>query len=513
MTSEYDFNLCASRRTFLGATAGALGTTALGALLGDAKLMASAASINGSGDASPRRVPSNPARLLPHFTPKAKRVLCLFQSEGFSHVDLFDNKPSLEKYHGSDLPASVKGNQRLTGMTSGQKNFPVIAPLWSGRRCGKNGLWVSDLLPHLQTVADQLCIVKSMYTEAINHDPAITFINTGNQQPGYASMGAWISYGLGSMNENLPTFVAMISQGTGKNPGQPIFSRLWGNGFLPSSHQGVGLRSGKSPVLYLGDPPGVEREQRRELLDDLAELNRLGATRKVSGTFSAAEKVPDTLIDPETLARINSYEMAFRMQTSVPELTDLSGESANVIESYGPDVHKAGSYASNCLLGRRLIERGVRFVQLFHRGWDQHIAIKRQLPNQCRDVDQPTAALLTDMQNRGLLEDTLVMFITEFGRTVYSQGHPGDPGMGRDHHGRCFTIWLAGAGVKPGIEYGRTDDFCYNIAENPVHLRDLHATMLHILGIDHTRFTYPFRGLDVKLSGVEEARVVKDILA
>lgn len=337
-----------------------------------------------------------------------------------------------------------------------------------------------------------------MYTEAINHDPAITFINTGNQQPGYASMGAWISYGLGSMNENLPTFVAMISQGTGKNPGQPIFSRLWGNGFLPSSHQGVGLRSGKSPVLYLGDPPGVEREQRRELLDDLAALNRMHA---------------DATGDSETLARINSYEMAFRMQTSVPELTDLSGESASVIESYGPDVHKAGSYASNCLLGRRLIERGVRFVQLFHRGWDQHIAIKRQLPNQCRDVDQPTAALLKDMQNRGLLEDTLVMFITEFGRTVYSQGSPGDPGMGRDHHGRCFTIWLAGAGVKPGIEYGRTDDFCYNIAENPVHLRDLHATMLHILGIDHTRFTYPFRGLDVKLSGVEEAHVVKDILS
>ena len=490
MTSEHDFNLCASRRTFLGAAAGALGTTALGALLGDGKVMAAAAPNNAGRDFS--------TRLLPHFTPKAKRVLCLFQSEGFSHVDLFDNKPSLQKYHGADLPASVKGNQRLTGMTSGQKSFPVIAPLWGGRRCGQNGLWVSDLLPHLQTVADQLCIVKSMYTEAINHDPAITFINTGNQQPGYASMGAWISYGLGSMNENLPTFVAMISQGTGKNPGQPIFSRLWGNGFLPSSHQGVGLRSGKSPVLYLGDPPGVEREQRRELLDDLAALNRMHA---------------DATGDPETLARINSYEMAFRMQTSVPELTDLSGESASVIESYGPDVHKAGSYASNCLLGRRLIERGERFVQLFHRGWDQHIAIKRQLPNQCRDVDQPTAALLKDMQNRGLLEDTLVMFITEFGRTVYSQGSPGEPGMGRDHHGRCFTIWLAGAGVKPGIEYGRTDDFCYNIAENPVHLRDLHATMLHILGIDHTRFTYPFRGLDVKLSGVEEARVIKDILS
>lgn len=493
-----DFRQLASRRTFLGSTAGGLGATALSALLqragaspppvGGSTVGAGASSV-GAGD--------GPARLLPHFAPKAKRVLCLFQSEGFSHVDLFDDKPTLYKYHGLDLPPSVKGTQRVTGMTSGQKNFPVIAPIWRGRRCGQNGLWISDLLPHLQSVADQLCIVKSMYTEAINHDPAITFINTGNQQPGYASMGAWISYGLGSMNENLPTFVAMISQGTGKNPGQPIFSRLWGNGFLPSSHQGVGLRSGKSPVLYLGDPPGVERQQRRELLDDLAALNHLHAEE--SG-------------DPETLARINAYEMAFRMQTSVPELTDFSKEPAAIIESYGPDVHKAGSYAANCLLGRRMLERGVRFVQLFHRGWDQHIAIARQLPNQCRDVDQPTAALLKDLQNRGLLEDTLVMFITEFGRTVYSQGSPGDPGMGRDHHGRCFTIWLAGAGVKPGIEYGRTDDFCYNIAENPVHLRDLHATMLHILGIDHTRFTYPFRGLAVKLSGVEESRVVNEIL-
>jgi hypothetical protein len=300
------------------------------------------------------------------------------------------------------------------------------------------------------------------------------------------------------MNQNLPTFVAMISQGTGKNPGQPIFSRLWGSGFLPSSHQGVGLRSGGSPVLYLDDPPGVDRSERRALLDDLAKLNHMRAAQ--TG-------------DPETLARISAYEMAFRMQTSVPELTDLSGEPSAIIESYGPEVHKAGSYAANCLLGRRLIERGVRFVQLFHRGWDQHIALKRQLPNQCRDVDQPTAALLKDMKQRGLLDDTLVMFITEFGRTVFSQGAIGNPSAGRDHHGRCFTVWLAGAGVKPGIEYGKTDEFCYNIAENPVHLRDLHATMLHILGIDHTRFTYPFRGLDTKLTGVEEAHVVRGILA
>jgi uncharacterized protein (DUF1501 family) len=489
-----EFERQATRRTFLTTLSGAVGSTALRSLLGApaGALVAEAT--------SPHRaygsVGTRPA--LPHFAPKAKRVLCLFQSEGFSHVDLFDYKPTLTEFHGKEIPPSIKGNQRLTGMTSGQGKYPVVAPMWPGRRCGQHGTWMSDLLPHMQTIADDICIVKSMYTEAINHDPAITFMNTGNQQPGYASMGAWISYGLGSANENLPTFMAMLSQGTGKNPGQPIFSRLWGNGFLPSTHQGVGLRPGANPVLYLDNPPGTAPDQRRALLDDLAKLNQLRAAE--TG-------------DPETLARINAYEMAYRMQTSVPELTDLAGEPENIIESYGPEVRKAGSYAANCLLARRLLERGVRFVQLFHRGWDQHIAIKGQLPNQCRDVDQPTAALLKDLKQRGLLEDTLVMFLTEFGRTVFSQGSLGDANMGRDHHGRSFTVWLAGAGVKPGIEYGRTDDFCYNIAENPVHLRDLHATMLHILGIDHQRFTHPFRGLDVKLTGVEEAHVVRGILA
>jgi hypothetical protein len=491
-----EFQRHATRRTFLGAAAGAVGQTALATLLPtrtDGAVASATATTAARGLAPTRGLPA-----LPHFPPKAKRVLCLFQSEGFSHVDLFDHKPTLDRFNGQEIPPSVKGMQRLTGMTSNQGKYPVVAPMWPGRRCGQHGTWISDLLPHIQTIADDICLVKSMYTEAINHDPAITFINTGNQQPGYASMGAWISYGLGSENENLPTFIAMISQGTGKNPGQPIFSRLWGNGFLPSSHQGVCLRPGANPVLYLDNPPGTGSDQRRALLDDLAQLNQLRATE--TG-------------DPETLARINAYEMAFRMQTSVPELTDLSDEPDNILESYGPQVRKPGSYAANCLLARRLIERGVRFVQLFHRGWDQHIAIYRQLPNQCRDVDQPTAALLKDLRQRGLLEDTLVMFLTEFGRTVFSQGSLGDPGMGRDHHGRCFTVWLAGAGVKPGIEYGRTDDFCYNIAENPVHLRDLHATMLHILGIDHQRFTYPFRGLDARLSGVEEAHVVNGILA
>ena len=492
-----EYQRIVSRRSFLGTTACGIGATALSTLLpGSARAGARAPSR--SDGRPPVGAADGPARLLPHFTPKAKRVLCLFQSEGFSHVDLFDYKPTLDKFHGQEIPPSIKGNQRLTGMTSGQTKYPVVAPIRPGRLCGEQQTWISNLLPHMQTIADDICLVKSMYTEAINHDPAMTFMNTGNQQPGYASMGAWVSYGLGSENDNLPTFIAMVSQGSGKSPGQPIFSRLWGNGFLPSSHQGVGLRAGANPVLYLDNPPGTTRSQRRALLDDLGELNQLRAAE---------------IGDPETLARVHAYEMAFRMQASVPELTDLSDESAATLAMYGPEVNKPGSYAANCLMGRRLIERGVRFVQLYHRGWDQHIALERQLPNQCRDVDQPTTALMNDLKQRGLLDDTLVVFATEFGRTVFSQGVFGDPGMGRDHHGRCFTVWLAGAGIRPGMEYGRTDDFCYNIVENPVHLRDLHATILHCLGIDHERFTYRYRGLDVRLTGVEEAHVVRAILA
>ena len=473
-----------ARRAFLTASSSGVGAIALSSLL---------ATDSCAATSSPKALPG-----LPHFAPKAKRILCLFQSGGLSHVDLFDHKPTLTKHHGEEIPPSIKGTQRLTGMTSRQAKYPVVAPLKEGRPCGHHGTWISDLLPYTQQIADELCLVKTVHTEAINHDPAITYMNTGNQQPGYASMGAWVSYGLGSENSNLPAFITMVSQGSGKNPGQPIFSRLWASGFLPSSHQGVPLRPGANPVLYLANPPGVTRDQRRALLDDLGELNRQRAAE---------------LNDPETLARIEAYEMAFRMQTSVPELTDTSDESAETLAAYGPDVHRPGSYAANCLLARRLLERDVRFVQLFHRGWDQHIAIARQLPNQCKDVDQPTAALVKDLKQRGLLNDTLVLFVTEFGRTVFSQGQLGDPGMGRDHHGRCFTVWLAGGGVKPGIEYGKTDDFCYNIAENPVHLHDLHATALHLLGIDHERFTYKFRGLDVKLTGVEKAHVVKDILA
>lgn len=485
-----------TRRSFLGRGAHGIGAIALSAMLGEKAFAA-----NRSGaDSFPNSARTTSRGLvgLPHFAPRAKRVLCLFQSGGMSHVDLFDAKDAFHAHAGKDLPASVKGTQRVTGMTSGQASFPVQPPIAPLRRCGKSGLWISDLLPAMQGVADELCVLKTLTTEAINHDPAITFLNTGNQIPGYASMGSWISYGLGSENANLPAFLTMVSQGSGKNPGQPIFSRLWGSGFLPSSFQGVGLRPGGNPVPYLANPDGVDRARRRAMLDDLAELN----------AHRAGE-----VGDPETLARIEAYEMAFRMQASVPELVDLSGESEATLSMYGPDVRRPGSYAANCLLARRLLERGVRFVQLFHRGWDQHVALKTQLPNQCRDVDRPTAAVIRDLARLGLLEDTLVVFATEFGRTAFSQGGYGDPSSGRDHHGRCFTSILAGGGVKRGMSYGETDDFSYNIVANPVHVRDLHATILHTLGIDHERLRVRFRGLDAKLTGVEPARVVTEVLA
>ncbi|MEY5060522.1 MAG: hypothetical protein RIS45_443 [Planctomycetota bacterium] len=480
-----------TRRSFISRTAHGVGSMALASLIADSILGGARIARADGGSAA------GGLAGVPHFAPKAKRVLCLFQSEGFSHIDLFDQKQALWDHAGKDLPASIKGTQRVTGMTSGQGSFPVVPPLMKGKNCGNSGLWISDLMPHLQTVADDLCFIKSMHTEAINHDPAITLMNTGNQIPGYASMGSWASYGLGSENANLPAFIVLVSQGSGKNPGQPIFSRLWGSGFLPSSHQGVGFRPGGNPVPYLANPDGIDPATRRAMLDDLAKLNAMHAHE---------------VGDPETLARIEAYEMAFRMQSSVPELADLSDEKPETLEMYGPEVNRPGSYAANCLLGRRLLERGVRFVQLFHRGWDQHIAINRQLPNQCRDVDQPTAAVLKDLKARGMLDDTLVIFATEFGRTAYSQGGFGDPSSGRDHHGRCFTVWLAGGGVKGGVEYGKTDDFSYNIVENPVEVRDLHATIMHCMGIDHERLTVPFRGLDVKLTGVEKARVVREIL-
>ncbi len=472
-----------TRRSLLGGAASGIGAMALSQLLaGDA-----------SAAASPSGLPG-----LPHFAPRAKRVIYLFQSGGPSHVDLFDHKDAMDKLHGTALPDSVRGNQRLTGMTSGQKDFPVVAPMWGGRRSGDHGTWISDLLPHTQTIADQMTIVRSMWTEAINHDPAVTYINTGSQQMGHASMGAWLSYGLGRENDDFPAYMVLLSQGTGKNPGQPLFSRLWGSGYLPSSHQGVMLRPGANPVLYLNNPPGVTRTDRRELLDTLDLLNRAQAT--VTG-------------DDETLARIEAYEMAFRMQTSVPDLADFSDEPESTFELYGEEARRPGTFAANCLMARRMAQRGVRFVQLFHRGWDQHISIASQLPRQCMDTDQASAALVKDLARLGMLDDTLVIWGGEFGRTIYSQGELGAPTSGRDHHGRCFTTWLAGGGIKAGYDHGVTDDFAYNIAEDPVHIRDLNATVLHQLGIDHERFTFPFRGLGQRLTGVEEAHVIKDLLA
>ena len=485
-----------TRRAFLGNASLGIGRAALTSLLfGTSITRASGGKLDGESAAN---VASAGLQGLPHFAPTAKRVIYLFQSGGPSHVDLFDYKSEMKKLHATELPASVRGDQRVTGMTSGQESFPVVGPFWDMRRCGQHGTWISDLLPHTQQIADEITIVKSVKTEAINHDPAITFINTGSQQIGHASMGAWLSYGLGSENENLPAYMVLISQGAGKNPGQPLFSRLWGNGYLPSKHQGIQLRPGANPVLYLTNPPGITPSHRRQQLDDLAQLNRLRN---------------DVVGDPEIDARIASYEMAFRMQTSVPDVTDLSDEPQHTFERYGPDARKPGSYAANCLLARRMIEQGVRFIQLFHRGWDQHVAIAQQLPAQCKDVDQASAALIKDLKERGLLDETLVVWGGEFGRTVYSQGAIGSLSAGRDHHGRCFTIWMAGGGMKSGCEYGMTDDFCYNIAENPVHIRDLNATILHCLGIDHRRLTFKFRGLDHRLTGVEEAHVVHDILA
>lgn len=478
-----------TRRSLLGATAGGLGSAALGSLLANDSPTPLDRAPAPSGGGLPG---------LPHFAPKAKRVIYLFQSGGPSHVDLFDYKPGMEKLHATELPPSVRGEQRLTGMTARQNSLPVVKPFWGMKQCGDHGTWISDQLPYTQKIANDMTIVRSMWTEAINHDPAVTYINTGSQQMGHGSMGAWLSYGLGRENENFPAYMVLLSQGSGKNPGQPLFSRLWGSGYLPSSHQGVTLRPGANPVLYLKNPPGVSEKGRRRLLDALGDLNRRQA---------------EAVGDPETLARIEAYEMAYRMQTSVPDLSDLSDEPESTFELYGDEARRPGTFAANCLMARRMAERGVRFVQLFHRGWDQHINITSQLPRQCKDVDQASAALVMDLKRLGMLEDTLVIWGGEFGRTVYSQGQIGAPNSGRDHHGRCFTTWMAGGGMKSGYDHGTTDEFAYNIAEDPVHIRDLNATILHALGIDHGRFTYKFRGLSQRLTGVEEAHVIKDLLA
>jgi hypothetical protein len=433
----------------------------------------------------------------PHFAPKAKRVIYLFQHGGPSQLDLFDYKPGLRALHGKELPDSVRGTQRLTGMTSEQKSLPITASAFNFQQYGKCGAWVSELMPHMGGVADELCFIRSMHTEAINHDPAVTFLQTGHQQPGRPSLGAWTSYGLGSESRNLPAFVVLISRGSAARPADPLYARLWGSAFLPSNHQGVAFRSNGDPVLYLSNPPGMDADGRREQLDAIGALNRSAFARDM---------------DPEIETRIAQYEMAFRMQSSVPELTSLKGETDATLDAYGPQARVPGTFAANCLLARRMAERGVRFVQLYHRGWDQHYNLPSDLRLQSQDVDQPCAALIRDLRERGLLDDTLVIWGGEFGRTTYSQGKLEATNYGRDHHGRCFTMWMAGGGVKPGIAYGETDEFCYNVARDPVHVHDLNATILHLLGIDHTKLTFKFQGRYYRLTDVE-GNVVKGIVA
>jgi uncharacterized protein (DUF1501 family) len=480
-------SLLLGRRAFLGTSATAASTAALASLLGrDA----------GAAQAAPTAaLPKGAVLPALHFAPRAKRVIYLFQSGGPSQIELLDPKPGLVARHGSELPDSIRQGQRLTGMTSGQKSFPVIASKYGFKPCGAAGTLISELLPHTGRIIDKLCLVRSMHTEAINHDPAITFLQTGSQQPGRASFGAWLSYGLGSEADDLPSFVVMLSQGSGEDSNQGLLERLWGAGFLPSSHQGVKLRSSGDPVLYLADPPGVSRQLRRSMLDGLARLHALQQARDG---------------DPEIASRVAQYEMAFRMQASVPELTDLSRESAATFDRYGPESRKPGTFAANCLLARRLVERGVRFVQLYHRGWDQHNKLMSNIPKQCRDIDQPQAALVEDLAARGLLDETLVVWAGEFGRTVYGQGGLVED-YGRDHHGRCFSIWMAGGGVKPGLVHGLTDDYSYNILDKPVHVHDLNATLLHLLGVDHERLTYRFQGRDYRLTDVH-GKVVQDLI-
>lgn len=471
-----------TRRRFFGTTArtlmAGLGTTAL-------------ASMMGAGRLAPGPTPAAPADPLltigAHFAPKAKRVIYMHMEGAPSQLDLFDYKPNLRSRFNEDLPDSIRQGQRLTGMTSGQARFPVAPSIFKFSKYKNNadGVWLSELIPHTASVAHELCVIHSMHTEAINHEPGITFFQTGTQQVGRPSFGSWVSYGLGSANANLPTFVVLITQGVGNM--QALSARFWGSGFLPSEHQGCKLRSGGDPVLYLRDPDGMSREDRRRMLDLVTELNHQEAART---------------LDAEVNARISQYEMAYRMQMSVPELTDFAGEDQDTLDMYGPDVKKPGTFAANCLLARRLAERGVRFIQLYMRGWDQHNNLPNELRAQCKAVDQPQAALIKDLRRRGMLDETLILWSGEFGRTVYSQGTLTNATYGRDHHPRCFSLWMAGGGVKPGITYGKTDDYSYNIVENPMEVHDLHATLLHLLGIDHTRLNYRHQGRDFRLTDV-----------
>jgi uncharacterized protein DUF1501 len=480
-----DLTLPLTRRHFFGRGATGIGVAALASLLRH-DLEAAALDASSTGG-----LPG-----LPHHAPKAKRVIYLFQSGGPSQMELFDYKPRLVEFQNTELPESVRGGQRLTGMSATQSTFPVVPSRFTFARRGSSGAWVSELLPHTARIADELTFVKSLHTEAINHDPAVTLLQTGAQIAGRPSIGAWLAYGLGADTKDLPAFVVMISPGSGGG-GQPLYDRLWGSGFLPTRYQGVKFRSVGDPVLYLSNPAGFDARNRREYLDALGALNQMKL---------------DEYGDPEIATRISQYEMAFRMQTSVPELTDLSKEPASTFDLYGEDARKPGTFAANCLLARRLAERGVRFIQLFHRDWDHHGKLPQDLPKRCKETDQAAAALVTDLKRRGMLDDTLVVWGGEFGRTVYCQGRLTPQDYGRDHHPRCFTIWAAGGGVKPGVTLGETDDYGYNITRDPTHIHDLQATLLHCLGVDHTRLTFKYQGRHFRLTDVH-GRVVKEILS
>ncbi len=474
-----------SRREFLKRTAMGFGTLALSQLL--FPLPAGTA-----GDGVGQFDPAGPG--LPHFPARARRVIYLFQSGGPSQIELFDYKPELAKWHGREIPDSIRSTQRNSGMVANQSSFPLVQSIFDFRQYGRSGAWVSELLPHTARVVDEMCIIKSMYTDAINHEPAVMFVQTGSQQTGRPSIGAWLNYGLGSENENLPAFVVLISKGGGA---QPLNSSAWGAGFLPSHHQGVQFRSGKDPVLYLNNPYGIHPEDRRESLDFIREMNN---------------HQQDLYGDPDIQSKIHQYEMAYRMQMAVPEAVDTSGEPDYIYEMYGEDARKPGTYAANCLLARRLAERDVRFIQLYHMGWDQHGGLPSGISRQAKDTDQATAALLRDLKQRGLLEDTLVIWGGEFGRTSFSQGRLTKDNYGRDHHPGCFTMWMAGGGVKPGLVYGETDPLGYNVIRDGVHVHDFQATLMHLLGIDHERLTFKYQGRRFRLTDVH-GKVVKDILS
>jgi hypothetical protein len=467
-----------TRRHFFATGASALGTAALGSLLGECALGAEGKKT--------------------HFPAKAKHVIYLHMVGGPPQMDLYDYKPKMQEFYDKDLPDSIRQGQRLTTMTSGQARFPIAPSKYKFEQHGQNGMWVGELLPHTAKMVDDMCFIRSMYTEAINHEPAITLMQTGNQVTGRPCLGAWASYGLGSLNENLPTFVVLVAKPTNTEQIQAISARLWQAGYLPGEHAGVAFRTAGDPILFINNPPGVSTDVRRETLDGLKTLNEINEKQ---------------IGDPETLTRIQQYELAFRMQASVPELTELAKEPESTYELYGDAAKKPGTFANTALLARRLVERGVRFVQIYHNNWDTHGNVAGRLPDQCRDVDQACYGLIQDLKKRGLFDETLVIWGGEFGRTIYSQGQLSKTNYGRDHHPRCFTMWMAGGGSKGGTIYGETDDFSYNIVKDPVHVRDFHATVLHLLGFDHTRFTVRYQGLDQKLTGVEQARVVKELIA